>query len=373
MNYSDENIGKAFKEAFEGMEIQPSASLWEAVNKANLNAGITKPFDQFSKLIYSITALVVIISAAYFITKNNHKPISENNIIEKVIPITNNTINISVNDTNSNNFTEVIAVSPSNQEVKLAEKPIIVKEEANTIITIASNCNENNIYSDSSAFASIDKMEARYISNELIDKSELISENNITQIADEAKITKKEIIREQNVSELKNDSIINNPFEVSYSQNPIICFGEDALLVAQEGYTYQWNTGERSNQIIVSPIENSYYEVTVTNNVGQTNIHRFAVTIDKGCSALLLPSAFTPNGDGKNDVFKAEGIGISNLSIIVYNSLGQKLFEANNIHQAWDGRFNGELMPPNIYFYQASYIDAKGKNHIKRGQITLIK
>ncbi len=374
MNYSDENIGKAFKEAFDGLEIKPSPSVWNAVNNANVNAGIAKPFVQFYKLFYIIAA-VVILYAVYFV--GSHYLISYNNLQvqstgQKVISNTSNTL--SNNKLSANNI--ILVEDNDSIEIQKVKKNNLVQEKEKNkktdlvepIHIYTPNCGEQVPVDEKEAFASVDSMTNAF---ELDDtgnnEAKLVevdtSTNSLTEQSDSS----------LTILDKQNNDIINDTFIVSYSDNPTICFGEDALLSADKGFQYQWNTGDITNQIIVSPIEDSYYELTVTNINGQTSTHTFTVKIDKDCSTLFIPSAFTPNGDGRNDVFKAEGIGITNLSIVVYNRLGQKLFEARNIDQSWDGRYKGELMPAATYLYQATYTDAKGENHIKRGQITLIR
>jgi gliding motility-associated-like protein len=110
----------------------------------------------------------------------------------------------------------------------------------------------------------------------------------------------------------------------------------------------------------------------VTNSKDQKSIHEFTVDVDNSCSALFIPSAFTPNFDGQNDVFKAEGRGITQMHMIVYNKLGQIVFESTNLDIGWDGTFKGELSSE-TYVYHVDYTDAKGIGHVKRGQVTLIK
>jgi len=160
---------------------------------------------------------------------------------------------------------------------------------------------------------------------------------------------------------------------IRFGANPTICFGEDAMLTVEDGHQYRWNTGSVNSKIRVSPPENSTYTVTVTLADGQEVERQFQVNIDASCSALLLPSAFSPNGDGKNDFFKAEGNSIQKMQLFVFNQQGKTIFEANSIDQYWDGSLGGDLAPEGNYFYQVNYTDGLGVEHFKRGQVFLIR
>lgn len=380
MSFTEENMGQAFKEALDGLEIKPSESVWDSVNKANLKSGVTKPLAQFSNLIYGIVAAVILVSSIYVIYSFNNKSKDVNKVSNKIDNVV--TSNIQNDITVAEPIVTKEIVVQENIESENKQESTDNKKENSSAFNkkiIIASCGDKPAINEKEAFASVDSME-----NNIALEEDTIEGDTIAYKEEdysEHKISKEQggsnIYNEVNskVNESKEIIIDANAdtFNVKYSEDPIICFGEDAILRAEEGYTYQWNTGSRDDKISVSPVEKSYYKVTVTNKLGQTNIHKFTVTIDKECSALLLPSAFTPNGDGKNDVFKAEGIGITKLLLTVYSSIGQMVFETRNVDQAWDGRYKGELMPAATYFYQVSYTDAKGENHIKRGQIILIR
>jgi gliding motility-associated-like protein len=90
-------------------------------------------------------------------------------------------------------------------------------------------------------------------------------------------------------------------------------------------------------------------------------------------TAIGVPSAFSPNGDGNNDVLFARGAAVETLTMKIYNRWGQLVFETNDINQGWDGRFNGEPQEMDSYAYvlYATFID--GSSTEKKGNITLIR
>jgi gliding motility-associated-like protein len=62
-----------------------------------------------------------------------------------------------------------------------------------------------------------------------------------------------------------------------------------------------------------------------------------------------VPSAFTPNGDGKNDKVFVRGFGIAQMNFRIYNRLGQVVFESGSPSDGWDGKFKGALQPMDAY------------------------
>ena len=88
---------------------------------------------------------------------------------------------------------------------------------------------------------------------------------------------------------------------------------------------------------------------------------------------VLVPNAFSPNGDGVNDVFKAQGNNIASLKLIVYNRWGQVVFEGNDLHTGWDGTLKGQPQPISVYVYYLTAAFEDGKTHTEQGNITLIR
>ena len=86
-------------------------------------------------------------------------------------------------------------------------------------------------------------------------------------------------------------------------------------------------------------------------------------------SEISFPNAFSPNGDGINDVFKAKkGFkSIVEFHAVIFNRWGQKLFEWNNPNEGWDGTFNGKPVAQGVYFVNVKATGADGKKfHIKK-------
>ena len=88
-----------------------------------------------------------------------------------------------------------------------------------------------------------------------------------------------------------------------------------------------------------------------------------------------MPSAFTPNGDNINDTYKIKnkGVDINAFYISIYNRLGQRVFNSDDISFSWDGRFKGTSLQPQVFDYFIEMTCSGGKKLFKKGNITLIK
>ena len=99
------------------------------------------------------------------------------------------------------------------------------------------------------------------------------------------------------------------------------------------------------------------------------------------CSnALFVPNAFTPNGDGQDDVFYPRcGAGISQIkSFRVYDRWGELLFDRENLapndaSNAWDGTYNGEKPKPDVFIWIVDGVCDNGSIFSNKGNVTLIR
>jgi gliding motility-associated-like protein len=104
----------------------------------------------------------------------------------------------------------------------------------------------------------------------------------------------------------------------------------------------------------------------VTNNLGC--VDSVSETIFPPLS-LYIPSAFTPNGDGKNDSFGAEGIGITRFKISIYNRWGELVFESEEVDKRWDAKG----VPEGVYVYVVSAVSLDNKPFKRSGTITVFR
>jgi gliding motility-associated-like protein len=88
---------------------------------------------------------------------------------------------------------------------------------------------------------------------------------------------------------------------------------------------------------------------------------------------LDVPNAFTPNGPVEASRIFVRGFAIGKMRFIIYNRLGQKVFETSDRNQGWDGKFNGIVQPMDVYAYTLEVEFTDGTRTTKKGDITLLR
>jgi gliding motility-associated-like protein len=153
----------------------------------------------------------------------------------------------------------------------------------------------------------------------------------------------------------------------------------DAVDVNNIGFTsYQWSPAVGlDNPGIQDPIAtitgDITYQVTATTAQGcegTDSITIKAVTM----SDIIVPNAFTPNGDGRNDVLKPHAIGIRDFKYFaVFNRWGQRVFYSTNEGAGWDGTLGGQAQPMGTYVWMVMGLDFGGREVDRRGTVVLVR
>jgi len=114
------------------------------------------------------------------------------------------------------------------------------------------------------------------------------------------------------------------------------------------------------------------YCVTASNAAGCVDSACTYVVVDVQCGELFIPTAFSPNNDGENDLLYVMGSCIEDLNFAIFDRWGEKVFETSDPSIGWDGSFKGKALDAAVFVY---YLKAtvKGVDVDKHGNITLVK
>ncbi|TVR82291.1 MAG: hypothetical protein EA412_01680 [Chitinophagaceae bacterium] len=123
---------------------------------------------------------------------------------------------------------------------------------------------------------------------------------------------------------------------------------------------------------IAFPEEDTEFIVLYTDENGCTATDTFALEVVIQGS-VYIPNAFSPNGDGVNDVFEVYGVGITDLTLRIFNRWGDMIFKSEDVNAAWDGTYNGRDMTPGVYIYMATVILQDGRSERFYGSVTLVR
>lgn len=139
--------------------------------------------------------------------------------------------------------------------------------------------------------------------------------------------------------------------------------------------TYTWNTNPVQTGYIASNLAEGFYTVTVTSPEACMATGTGKAEKDLSCIGVYFPSAFTPNGDHKNDSFGALGSisSITDYSLNVYNRWGERVFHTTNPLAKWDGTVRGFRTDGNVFVWQAEYVLPGKTKESQKGVVMLIR
>ncbi|MFL5773072.1 MAG: choice-of-anchor L domain-containing protein [Flavisolibacter sp.] len=144
------------------------------------------------------------------------------------------------------------------------------------------------------------------------------------------------------------------------------------------GNIYQWSPAygldhPNSLKAVATTDHDITYTLTITTPEGCEGKDEIVIKVFAN-SDIYVPTGFTPNGDGKNDVLKAIPVGMKQLDYFrVFNRWGQLIFSTKSEGMGWDGMMLGKQQPTGTYTWVAEGIDYSGTRIVRRGFATLIR
>lgn len=155
------------------------------------------------------------------------------------------------------------------------------------------------------------------------------------------------------------------------------------LTALPKGLVYDWQPtapiiSTDSNTISVSIKETTTFTVTVSDSLIPGCYRTDSITItfvDAICGApyVYVPNAFTPNGDGENDIMFVRGRNITELYFAIYNRWGELVFETKDKSIGWDGVYKGMKVDPAVFDYYLKFKCEGGEESFMKGNITVIR
>ncbi len=155
---------------------------------------------------------------------------------------------------------------------------------------------------------------------------------------------------------------VNGSFEVS----PVATLSDTSLSFLDDVYDFSEMNGNFC-----------YYLQAVEgegNPHGLKGVSKSDVVCVTQLPRLYIPNAFTPNGDGHNDVFKPENVfvAVTEYNLVIYDRRGQKVFETNDPETGWDGYFKGDIVQTGVYPYYLFMRAGDSEPFHKGGTITVL-
>ncbi len=168
--------------------------------------------------------------------------------------------------------------------------------------------------------------------------------------------------------------------KIANVSNANICGGDTILLSAYsaQGYIYKWQpqnifADAASPQVTAIVLEPGNIILTVQDSMGCVAADSIYLSVDP-CCHISLPNAFSPNKDGKNDIYRI--ISLSHDQLIFFriaNRWGQIVFDTKDIGKGWDGTINGTPAEIGTYFYVLKYKCVDNREVVQKGDLTLIR
>jgi gliding motility-associated-like protein len=119
-----------------------------------------------------------------------------------------------------------------------------------------------------------------------------------------------------------------------------------------------------------NPLQSTTYYLTVSDADGCTISDSVFIKVDAIIS-MFIPTGFSPNSDGNNDIFRVLGLGINSVRLSIYDRMGENVSTLTEPAASWDGTFRGKKCNPGVYYYYGEIGTVDGKVESVQGEVTL--
>lgn len=158
--------------------------------------------------------------------------------------------------------------------------------------------------------------------------------------------------------------------------NATILNGQSVVLNSTPATKYVWMPSsslscDTCRIVTASPTVTTTYSVTMYDSLGCTSLAN--VTVDVNCGEAFVPTAFSPNNDGQNDVLFVKGPCIQTMDLVIYDRWGEKVFESENVNEGWDGTYKSKPVEVGTYVYYLTATMNDGTTLNKKGNVALVR
>jgi len=167
--------------------------------------------------------------------------------------------------------------------------------------------------------------------------------------------------------------VFNDSLKLKLPKDTSLCKGETFIIQPESNVPdYKWQDGTVGGTFIATT--SGIYQVIGENGCGKDTVQMNMVFNNCPCM-LLLPNAFTPNGDGMNDYFRPfHACDMQEYNMTVFNRYGEKIYFSKDPLEGWDGKIKGSILNTGTYVWVVNYFKPSTKQLIqKQGTVILLR
>jgi gliding motility-associated-like protein len=167
--------------------------------------------------------------------------------------------------------------------------------------------------------------------------------------------------------------VFNDTLKLSLAKDTTLCQGETFIIQPKTNTAdYTWQDGSKTPAFTAT--QTGVYRIIAQNGCGRDTAE-MNIVFDPCPCTLLLPNAFTPNGDGVNDNFRPlHACDMENYSMTIFNRYGERIYFTKDPLQGWDGKIRGSLLNMGAYVWTVSYTKPSTKQPIqKQGTVLVLR
>jgi gliding motility-associated-like protein len=163
-----------------------------------------------------------------------------------------------------------------------------------------------------------------------------------------------------------------------------ILFGDTSqiqTIYSAEVVKFQWENDPTLTAVDIpnpkaAPLFTKSYQLTAFDTNGCKLVSDIRIVVLRTpCNkeGVYIPNAFSPNNDGKNDVWYVRGNDVKSITIAVFDRWGQKVFESSDINKGWDGTFKGAKLDPSVFGFYIEGLCLNNERFSLKGNVTILR